>query len=238
MCNFIDLNLDTDPPNAQPIEKSVDSVQPDAMSDDGDLECSQALDNIERELSGVPETKIPKIDIEPLKRPLNRLTLNRFGFGGPKKPPAIVNPPPVPSTSTRNANEKQPIVAIDETSHSENEPTRNRIFNCTPDDGESTENNQAQMQPAKRSKLSLNLFSSRLSRRQPVLVQQNENKPKDSEPPENDSAYDSMDVSSMSSFQSFSAAKEGKTPPIYGTSAGPTCNVGDQDLSFLDTLDF
>lgn len=223
-----------------PVQKTDSNEMDDAMSDDGDLACSQALDNIEESqlLSGEPELKIPKIDVHSFQRPANRLTLNlnRFAFTAPIKPPTAINPS-IPSTSTSNPNENEPIEPIDPI-----KPKRNRIF-CTPSDDENSQNDGAQEQPAKKLPFQLNFIPSKLSGQRPLVQQQqNVNETKDSESSENDSAYDSMQLSSKSSTPSFitfgSAAKTGKTPPIYGPCSGATGNLADQDLSVLDSLDF
>lgn len=247
---FFSSNTETDnkkdPVNSQPslsLQKSDEDEKDDAMSDDGDLACSQALDNIEDYLSltGQPEPKIPKIDTQPLKRPVHRLTLNplklklnRFSFVASKKPPNVENP--APSTSTLNSNGSEPA-GPSKNIQIADKPKKNRIF-CTPSDEESSQNNGTQQKLVKNlPPFKLNLLSSKISNQRPILQQQNVNTSKDSDKSENDSAYDSM-LSSGSSNTFGSAAKTGKTPPIFPSSAGTPRNISEPDLSFLDTLDF
>lgn len=214
------------------------------MSDDGDLACSQALDSIEESLSltGKPELEIPKIVAQPLKRPLNRLTLNplklkRFSFVPPKKPTAE---DPLPSTSTSNSNETEPIEPSNNVQIAD-KPKRNRIF-CTPNDEESSQDSGTLEKSVKKFPFKLNLVSSKFklnSSPRPILQQQNENtSKKDSDEPENDSAYDTMEFSGCSSNIFGSAAKTGKTPPIFPSSAGTPQNTTMPDLSCLDTVEF
>lgn len=208
------------------------------MSDDGDLACSQALDSIEEILSstGEPQPKIPKIDAPPIKPaikpPLNRLALNlkRFAFVAPKKTPNVPPPPASPS----NSNNEKPIETSSTNIQTVDKP-RNRIF-CTPSDEESSQNSQSQEKPMKKLPFKLN---SKFTVQRPILQQQN-HEPKDSDKrAENDSAYDSMVLSSSSSCHTFgSAAKTGKTPPIFPPSRGTPRNISDQDLSCLDDLEF
>lgn len=210
------------------------------MSDDGDLACSQALDNIEEilSLSGEPEPKIPKIDPPPLKQPLNRLTLNplrlnRFAFVPSKKPPNVINPPP--STSTSNSNETEPAKTSNDIQFVE-QPKKNRIF-CTPSDEESSQNSETQEKLVRKLPFKLKLTSSKFISQRPILQQQNVNTSKDSDKSENDSAYDSMQLSGSSINAFGSAAKTGKTPPIFPSSGG-THNISGQDLSCLDSVEF
>lgn len=222
----------------------------DVMSDDGDLACSQALDDIELsqlltvESTVEPEPKIPKIDAQPFKRPQNRLTLNpiklklnKFSFVPSTKRSVVINS--VPSTSTANANENKPIE-----SNSTNQPVdkpimkKNPIF-CTPSDDESSQEAAAQNEPAKKLSFKLKLNPSKIFSQRPILQQQNVNDSKDSEKSENDSAYDSMQSSSGSLCGSFgSAAKTGKTPAIFTPGGVTFCDNSELDLSCLDTLEF
>lgn len=192
--------------------------------------CSQALDSIEEILSLTeePAPKIPKIDHEPLKRPTNRLNLNRFTFVAPKKQPNMINS--IPSTSTKNSNENKPIQ-----SSNVDKPMKNRIF-CTPSDDESSGNDGSQQRKSVDNLPFLNL--TKFSGQRSVLHQQNVIESKKADKSENDSAYDSMQSNlSASMVNTFgSAAKTGKTPPIYPTSSWNTTD--DDDLSYLDTLDF
>lgn len=213
----------------------VEPQQEDVMSDDGDLACSQALENLEELLTSQSEQKIPKVDVQPLKRPQNRLTLNlnRFSFIAPKKPPAV-DSSSAPSTSTLNSNENRPTEP-NNTDQAAVKPKRNRIL-CTPSDDESSQNDGTQEEPAKKLPFKSNLFSLKSDHRL-ILQQQNANEiPKNSEnAPENDSAYDTMELSSTPSFMQLgSAAKTGITPPIFGPSSGTTGIYAHQDLSHLD----
>lgn len=238
----VDTNNEKDQVNAKATLLNENELE-DVMSDDGDLACSQALDNIEESqlLVEEPTLTIPKIDAQLFKRPGNLLTLNpiklklnNFSYVASTKQSTVINP--VPSASTSNSNENKPIEAKN-SNQTAGKPIikRNRIF-CTPSDDESSQEDGSQKKkPAKKLSFSLNLNPSKILSQRPVLQQQNANDSKDSDKSENDSAYDSMRSSSGSSHSGFgSAAKTGKTPPIFAPGGTPLIDYSEQDLSCLE----
>lgn len=228
------------------ISTKENSVTGNAMSDDEDSALSQILEDFEQSQALIrePPPKMPKIDNNQENRS-NRfaLKLSRFAFV-PLKRPNKENS--IPTTNITKMNEKQP--EIREPTQASNESVRNRIL-CTPSDDESTQPDSSNKLSAKRS-LQLSFF------RKPGLVGQRStlqsqnvvnipvvNAKCGNSQSENDSAYDTMHFSVKSSVATpsnvlGSAAKTGKTPPIYPTSESQNVKDDEQDLSYLDTLDF
>lgn len=213
---------DKNPVEVQPNtpQKMGDSSQ-HAMSDEEDLVLSQALDELERSQTTEPMPKKRKFEF----KPLNRLSLNTNRCKNSMKENVVQSV----NTSTSSIQQPSPVP----TTNGHNKP---RIL-CTPNSD--IENSQNESQKRKTFDKTLNTQESNA----PIQQQNVVAIPKsDGTQPENDSAYDTMSNSYLSSTADPSplCRKTGKTPLLFPSPSGapPRQNNDDDDLSFLETLDF
>lgn len=234
------LNFSDDVPKSHDIDRPVPptssgekTTDENAMSDGEDLALSQMLDHFEQSQTSIiePPSKVSKIDKQ--QNPSNRLALNlsRFAFVSLKRPNKENSFPANSNPNQTVADDRQPDV--NETGQEVNKPVRNR-FLCTPSDDETSQSNKSTVKKS----FSLNFF------RKPLLTCQKSTPSNDSQP-ENDSAYDTMSLSSGSRLSTSSdilgsAAKTGKTPSIFPATGHSQKKEHreEHDLSYLDTLEF
>lgn len=205
------------------------------MSDDEDLVLSQVLDDVERSQICEPAPKIPKLDF---KRP-NRMSLNLSLLKSLKNS----NKENTLSSSTTATTSSAHDMPMQNEVNTLNRSVRNRIF-CTPSDDESSQNNIASN--LKLSAKTMNLLNSFKFKEtideNPQIQQENiaaATKDGIDSQFENDSAYDTMLInSSLSSTNPASCRKTGKTPPLFPPSSSTQTKTDEDNLSFLDTLEF
>lgn len=216
-------------------------IDENALSDGEDSALSQMLDQFEQSQTSIiePPPKVPKINKQ--QNPCNRMALNlsRFPFVSLKRP-SKENSVPAPNQTTANDSKPEVEKTVQELIKS----VRNR-FLCTPSDDETSQPDRSNILPVKKT---LSFF------RKPTLVSQKSTlqqqnaipaaKSNDSQP-ENDSAYDTMCLSSEPHLTTppsilGSAAKTAKTPSIFPASeqSHKKEQEDEHDLSYLDTLEF
>lgn len=187
-----------------------------------------------------PAPKIQKIDQNRTNR--LQLKLGPFAFVAPKKPNKKNSMPTCQSNQdTSDKNEPSNSEKVQPVQR----PVKNRIM-CTPSDDENSQiESSANRKPLNRPQIQLNWLKnsqySQQSNKSLALQQQDVvvATKSDESKSENDSAYDTLSFSSNKSLSSSALnEKTGKTPALFPPS-GPTQNQNnDEDLSFLDTLEF
>lgn len=198
--------------------------------DDEDIVLSQALDDIERSQAIKPQSKMLKLDF---KRH-SGLTLNMSRFKNPSKENTV----PSAKASTSSVNE----VSVQEEIETISRPIENQIL-CTISDDEIF---QKRTKNAKLSTKTLNILNSfeikENIRKNQFPQQQNVEAvaKSDDAQTDNDSAYDTMLSTNLSSASSNPASCKitGKTPALFAISNGTQNKIDEDDLSYLDTLEF
>lgn len=178
--------------------------------------------SVDNSIVDEPPPKAQKIDQNRPNRLRLKFGLDQFAFKKPNKENSV---PP----SNQNKNDK---VGLDNTEHIQpaKAPAKNKIM-CTPSDDESSQIESNRKLP---NKSPFQLNSLKLPRQNTVAV--TSAKPNSSE---NDSAYDSLSFSSSISSlaRPVSSTQTGKTPAMFLPS-GPTQNKIDDDMSYLNSLEF
>lgn len=236
-----EMELDTEQTNLlllneeQHATTTVKSNRP-KIEDDSALD-TLSFDENEFPLSvGEPAPKIQKIDQNRTNR--LQLKLGPFAFVAPKKPNKENSMPACKSnqdTSDKNkpsnSEKVQPV----------HRPVKNRIM-CTPSDDENSQTEpSANRKPPNRPQIQLNWFKnsqySQQSNKSQALQQQDVVAATKID--ESKSENDRMSFSSNKSLSNSALhEKTGKTPALFPPS-GPIQNPNnDEDLSFLDTLEF
>lgn len=193
-------------------DKPADKAVADTIldNDEEDAILSQALDGIEQ-IPDSPPMKIRKVEVRKPNR--LRLAFKKFQLKQNTQPKQC-------ETLPENRDLPGPSSMINKT-------VKNRIF-CTPNDSESSLicSNRVSLDKTAESNTQLPLLSMKI-----------DEAVKPTSPDTEDSAYDTMMLSSNSSLASGFLAKKTQTkPPLFPPSAGEP--MVEQDLSFLDTLEF
>lgn len=211
------------------------------MSDDDDLALSQTLDAIEKAQNPISEPK-PAIQLPGPKKPrlLLNLKINRLG--------TLKNLNKTSTVPSANATITSVASKTDEKTIKE-APAQTKYKQpilCTPSDDERS---QTESPKPKLSTKTLNLLHSfranqstsenQILRERNAIVTATKS---DQSQSENDSAYDTMafdsSLPSTGSVLSASCRKTGKTPALFAESGVTQNNIDDDDLSFLDSIEF
>lgn len=242
MFNFTDKKTDNKEVHEKSDEnrnKTENNSKRCISDDDDDMILSQALDDLERSQVPLPEPKMPKLAQKLPKRPL--IKLGRFAFTAPKnqsKENVVQLPPPSNSSTIISKG------TVDESLNQNkvpnvSQPVRNRIF-CTPSDDENSQNEASRPKLSAKTLNILNSFKANKTLKTDEVLQQpnvTEAKKPDESHSQNDSAYETMAIDASLPSTAASCIKTGKTPALF-PSSGQTENEVDDDLSFLDTLEF
>ncbi|XP_031621313.1 DNA helicase MCM9-like [Contarinia nasturtii] len=201
------------------------------LSDDEDLVLSQALDDIERSQIGEPMPKMKKFNF----KPPNRLSLNLSRCKDSSK--ENMNHSADASTSTANQSAEPKEVGT------VNRPVVKPRILCTPNDDENSQNESQKRKISTQTLNKLHSFKFKEKAVDESIRQQNVDAVAkgDVSQPENDSAYDTMPLTSstLPSTDPVSCRKTGKTPPLFPSPSGATPNdIDNEDLSFLDNIFF
>lgn len=226
--------------NQSSLTKEQKTENPTGMSDDEDQALSQALDAIEQIQKPISEPK-PTIPMPEPKKPrlMLNLKINKLGLLKNHNKMNVISSVSSTSSVANKIDDGTIVEATTQTAHV------NRIF-CTPSDDERSQTESSKPKLSVKTLNFLHSFKANQSANKSQVLSEH-NVPAtaskgDSSQKENDSAYESMafipSLPSIASGLTASCRKTGKTPELFLSSGATLNKIDDDDLSYLDSIEF